>query len=105
MKPIESAYLPNIGYIVDDNAAMFLCTTNSKICFVEFFISSPKTTKEQRKKYTEVLLNQLTEDAKELNYKKMVNYIDNPSVINNFKIFGFNEYLPKNKITCLVRDI
>ena len=72
-------------------ASGFLYKTNSAICWLEYIVTNPKTTSEERdlgiKKVIEVLSNM----AKELGYKAIFSSIKNENLINKYKNSGFIE--------------
>lgn len=105
LEPIPKASIPNIGYVAENKAAAFLCVTDSSFCFIEFLIASPETTKEERKKYTHELNLRLFKDAKSLGFNKIINYMENKSVINNLKEIGFEQKGQDKTIICLVKDL
>lgn len=105
LPPIPKESIPVIGYIAEEKAAAFLCVTDSSFCFIEFLIASPETTKEERKQYVHELNLKLFKDAKALGFNKIINYMENTSVINSLKEIGFEEKCQDKKIVCLVKEL
>ncbi|NBO22950.1 hypothetical protein EBU94_06400 [bacterium] len=77
--------LPKIGYIVNNEVAGFIYSTDSSICMIEWIISDPKSNKDSRRKSLSFLLNFLCEKAKEMNYKMCFTYTKNLGLINNLE--------------------
>lgn len=81
--------LPKIGYIINDNVAGFLYSTDSTMAIMEWFISNPNSTKEERNENLNILINFLSEIAKDLGFKTCFTYTVNKGLINKLENNGF----------------
>jgi len=84
------------GLIVYDNdtpvCAGFLYVTNSKVCWVDWIISSKKyTDREKRKQALTLLVGALTDMCKRTGSKYCYALIKHPSLINTYKELGYSQ--------------
>lgn len=90
--PVPSAsVLPKNGYIISDKIAMFICQTDSKFAILEFYVSDPDTSKAQRKSLTDLLLQYVEQECKNLGYVHIYNFLEHPGSCsslerNNYKL-------------------
>lgn len=89
--PPEQNMLPEVGYIVDDVCAGFLYKTDSKIAWLEFIISNPKSEKEQRDQALDLLIEQLYNRAKELGFQAIFTSASHQGLIERYKAHSFKE--------------
>ena len=72
-------------------ASGFLYKTNSAICWLEYIVTNPKTTSEERNLGIKTVIEQLSIKAKELGYEAIFSSIKNENLINKYKELGFIE--------------
>jgi hypothetical protein len=97
--PVAKESLPDNGtggFMIECNGvnicAGFLYTTNSNLCKIEWIISNYEVRDKQiRKKSLEILINALTNKAKELGFKIAFTYLVNKKLKEKFKECGFIE--------------
>jgi len=96
-QPIPKDFLPQNGeggiMVMDEDipvVAGFLFTTNSKIAWLEFIISNKNyTIKEKRKESIFVLINTLTDIAKNSGFKYVYTILKNESLIKAYEEVGY----------------
>lgn len=64
LKAPEKAFLPNMGYIVDGVAAGFLYFTDSKIAIIDNFISNKQSSRQDRDKALDEIVEALLASAR-----------------------------------------
>lgn len=64
LKTPDPMFLPNTGYMVDDVAAGFLYFTDSKIAIIDNFIANKQSSKEERDKALDGIVEALLASAK-----------------------------------------
>lgn len=89
--PPRPEFLPENGYIISEKMALFICKTDSKFALLEFFISDPNSSKEQRKVLTDILVEFVTEECKRLGFSCIYNFLEHKGSCaglerNNFKL-------------------
>ena len=82
--------LPDIGLIVENTAAIFLYYTNSKVCFVEGFISNKDLDKQTRGEALDGLAAASIKQAKEAGFKYSIAYTSQSAVRERSKKFGYS---------------
>ncbi|MCB0801738.1 MAG: hypothetical protein KDB74_01455 [Flavobacteriales bacterium] len=85
----QSEYLSDIGYMVEGIAAAFLYTTNSKVCWIESYISNPDTNKNERKHALDFITEAIIQHAKELQFEAMICFIDGKATYERCINYGF----------------
>jgi hypothetical protein len=88
-------YSSNKGWIVENVVCAFFYETNSTECYLEYCVSNPNTTSEQRHEGMKMIINVAEKYAKENNYRRIFVIADKKSVIdtmvkNNFRIVKEN---------------
>ena len=73
-----------------DLACGFMYTTNSSIVWIEFIVTNPKTTSEERNKAILSVLDELSFSAKESGYSIAFSSIKNENLINKYIENGFS---------------
>lgn len=73
-----------------DLASGFLYETNSGIAWIEFIVTNPKTTSEERNKAILKLLEELSNSAKELGFLTIFSSVKNENLINKYIENGFS---------------
>lgn len=73
-----------------DLASGFLYETNSGIAWIEFIVTNPKTTSEERNKAILKLLEELSNSANELGFLTIFSSIKNENLINKYIENGFS---------------
>lgn len=94
-------HYPETGFIVEGVCAGFLYKTDSSICFIDGYISNPKSDKKERKKALDLITRALLWSAKE-NFSTCVVYTQNPSIRNRFLD---NDFKPKGNHLMLVKEL
>ena len=74
-----------------DIACGFLYKTNSALCWLEYIVTNPNTTSEERNLGIKTVIEQLSIKAKELGYEAIFSSIKNENLINKYKELGFIE--------------
>jgi hypothetical protein len=74
-----------------DIACGFLYETNSNICWVEYIVTNPDTTSEEREEGILSVLEGLSLSAKDLGYSILFSTLKNENLINKYKKNGFIE--------------
>jgi len=69
MPLLDSIFLPEIGYVIDDVAVCFLYKTDSAICFFENLIISPRVRKAERTKVFNLMATTLIDRAIQEGFK------------------------------------
>lgn len=87
--PAESS-LPTVGYIVPGTAAGFLTTTDSDICFLDGYISNPKSDHVERDYALDEITDQLLAVASEMGFKNVLVLTRNPSIEERARYWGFS---------------
>ncbi len=88
---IPLVMLPQTGYIIDNVCAGFLYQTDSNIAWLEFIISNPDITKENRSKALDILIDKLSETARGLGFTTIFTSSNHPSLINKYENNGFTK--------------
>lgn len=84
--------LPNLGFMYNEILALFVINTDVDFCVLEYLISDPKSSKEDRDKGLKQLLNDdIPKVIKTLGYTKVFAFLENKSSINHLKKNGFFE--------------
>lgn len=92
--------LPITGYIVENVAAGFMYFTDSKLCFIEHFISNPDVPRETRDKALDTVVENLLLAA---TGKTVVSFSYIPAIIERSKRFGFKVH--EHKYTMISKEI
>lgn len=74
-------FFPKTGLIVDGIAAIFLYSTDSKVCFLENMISNREADKEQKDIALDLLLESAFKKAKDLGFRVVYASTNNTKVI------------------------
>lgn len=74
-----------------DLAAGFLYETNSAMCWIEYIVTNPKTSSEEREEAILKVLEELSSSARELGYLAIFSSLKNENLINKYKKIGFIE--------------
>jgi len=74
-----------------DIACGFLYETNSNMCWVEYIVTNPKTSSEEREEAILSVLEQLSLSAKHLGYSILFSSLKSDSLIDKYKKNGFIE--------------
>jgi hypothetical protein len=78
-----------IGWVVDDTAAGFLYLTNSKVAYLDCFVSNPNAPKEQRHNAFEEIVSTLLRDADRCGVKLIVCQTKHKAIERLTEKFGF----------------
>jgi hypothetical protein len=80
-----------VSYNGKDIAAGFLYETNSSMCWIEYIVTNPKTSSEEREEAILRVLEELSSSARELGYSIVFSSLKNESLIGKYKKSGFIE--------------
>lgn len=80
MFPLNEHMFPDVGFIVENVGAGFLYQTDSSLCFMDGYISSPATTRDERAAAFEKISQALIRTAKDHGFKEILAYTKNPGV-------------------------
>lgn len=90
MDPPSIDFLPENGYIISNKMALFICKTDSKFAILEFYISDPNSSKEERKVLSDLILNYTLDECKKMGYKYVHNFLEHPGSSGTLERNGFN---------------
>ena len=100
---IPLTFLPTTGIIVDDCAAGFIYSTDSKICWLEFIVVDPKSDKTYRREALNTLMNEAAKIAKEMGHSAIFTSASHEGLIERYKNNGFK--VTDKNMTNLMRII
>jgi len=86
---LPEQYLPKTGYVISNICAGWLYRTDSKIAWIEWIISNPKSNKLERAIGIKLLVKTLLDKAKELGFDVVFSSIKHPNLMAQFKSQGF----------------
>jgi len=95
--------MPETGLIVPNICAIFLYETNSKVCFIDGFISNKEVSDEKRDKCLDLVVSSLLHLAKEKGFKYIKADSRYQSVIDRGIKFGF--YLSPHKYQAIYKEL
>lgn len=95
-------FLPPLGFIVPNVAAGFLCRTDSKVAFLDCYISNPESFEETRDEALDSITEHLLRAAFHSGFKKVIALTNVPAIVNRAQRFGFSN---KMEFTFLVREV
>ena len=98
MPIVPMDHLSTHGRVVDNIAAGFLIATDTPLAILDFFITNPESSKEDRDKALDELTQTLIKDAKVLGYDVLMASSKISAVVerakkNGFKSIGVHESL------------
>ena len=82
-------FLPKVGIIIDDCAAGFLYSTDSKICWLEFIVVDPRSDKAKRRAALDTLISSASEIAKEMGHSVIFTSASHEGLISRYINDGF----------------
>lgn len=82
-------FLSDVGFIIDGKCACFVYSTNSKVCFLECFISNNEINKIERKEALNCLINESIQYCKDNKFKYICTNIETESLKDHLKEFKF----------------
>lgn len=85
----EMASLPKHGFIDDNHAAGFLVSTDTNICYLDFFISNPDLSKDSRDPILDKIVVELMILADQLGFKYIKFETNNLSIAERGLEKGF----------------
>jgi len=100
---IPFEFLPKIGIIVDDCVAGFIYSTDSKICWLEFIISDPKSENYKRQVALNILIEEACKTSSALGFKAIFTSVSHKRLIQKYQNNGFE--ITDNNMTNLMRII
>lgn len=89
MVSLNPKFLSSIGYIVEDIAAAWLYTTNSKFAIIAWPISNKDKSKEDKDKALDLIFNKCENIAKRLGYDISVNFTNHQELFDRFEKRGY----------------
>lgn len=99
--PIEA--LPKLGFIVPGVCAGWLYETDSTLCWLEWVVSNPLTSKEERSVALDEVISSLLSRAKELGFKQVFTTVVHPKLVDRYKNHGF--VVTDQAMTNLIRSL
>lgn len=81
--------LPRVGLVVDDICAGFLYQTDSKIAWLEFIVSNPKSDKYKREEALDLLISSCINQAKDMGFKAIFTSVKHPKLKERYVQHGF----------------
>lgn len=75
-------YLPKNGYIIEDKMAVFICSTDTIFCVLEYYICDPETAKEERTLLSDTLLDYVISEVKSMGYFRIFNFVGHKGSID-----------------------
>lgn len=88
-EPPAECMLPVYGLICNEIAAGFMYSTDSKLFWVEWFISDPDSDPEQRNRAVDIVVDKLCDYAKISGAKAVFSSTNKPSFENRLLKHGF----------------
>lgn len=89
MRPLSYHMFPDVGYIVPGIGAGFLYQTDSSLCFIDGYISSPVSTREERREAFDLITNAIIRTAKDHGFQQILAYTRNHGVKERCERFHF----------------
>lgn len=89
MNWLHEHLFPDVGYIVPGIGAGFIYQTDSSLCFIEGYISNPKSTKEERKEAFDAITISLIHAAKDHGFQTMLAYTHHEEIAKRCERFQF----------------
>lgn len=103
LSPHSIELLPGTGLIIENVCALFLYRTNSLLCLVEGFISNREAEDTVRAQGLDLISSKMDEWIKELGFKQIMTFSNNPKVIERAKSMNFD--VSKEQYNVLYRRI
>lgn len=88
-QPIPLNFLPKIGIIVNEQAAGFIYSTDSKICLLEWIVVDPCAEKLARREALDFLFFQSEVIAKELGFQAIFSSVSHQGLLDRYKKHNF----------------
>lgn len=95
LKPSILDMLPSYGLIIEDICAVFLYETNSKVCFMDYFISNKDKPKQLTDSGLDLISHVLFQQARQKGYKYIVGNTKHKAVADRSLRHGFTVSEPK----------
>jgi hypothetical protein len=102
MMPLSEHLYPDIGFIVENIGAGFLYQTDSALCFIDGYISSPSSDKEERRVAFDKITTAIVRTAKDHGFRSILAYTKNQGVKGMCDRFNFQF---KGEYTLYVKEI
>lgn len=96
---ISNLVLSRTGYIAPGVACGFLYATDSRICFLDFYISNPLAAREARHEALDEITRCLIETAKSRGYLIIMGASSHKTIQERCVRFGFNPQGPQELYT------
>lgn len=96
MKVFHPAILPSTGFIIDNNAVVFLYKTDSDLCYLENLITNPSSDSAARDKAINLIIEAAFNEANRLGFKFVMSVTDVPAVIA--RALSLNAHIETNKV-------
>lgn len=103
---ISRDLLPETGIIVESDrpiVAGWVYKTDSKMGWLEWIISNPETTKEERSQALDELLQVALSEARDLGLTVLFGALSHAGLIDRYKKHGFSE--TDTNVTLLIRNL
>ncbi len=86
----DVSLLPPTGFLADGIVAGFIFLTNSRVGFIDSFVSDPRATKEARGAAIEEIMGAIVKDAREMGLHALAGSICIPSLAAHVERCGFS---------------
>lgn len=80
---------PDLCYAVPGKAAVWLFTSNSGMCWVEYLVGNPLISKEEKHEAISHLLSYVAEEAKKLGAKQLITSTPHPGAARAYLEAGY----------------
>ncbi len=87
--PVSTEGLPPTGFIVDDVGAGFMYKTDAKLGILEFWVSNPKATSDERHRAFTAVGNELLKDAIKSGIARIWCLSSQPDIVERAKEWEF----------------
>lgn len=91
LKKIQKDLVPEYGLIEDGVGCGFLYLTDSSICHVDGYVTNPSASQEKRAKALYEMTEMLSYMARELGFKKLVAFTQDPNIMERALMHGFKD--------------
>lgn len=99
----EAHVLPKTGFIIKDTAVGFLYKTDSSFCLMEWLVTNPLKSSEERDKALNQVIEALVQNAKDSGFKLIFSSLSDQGLVKRYTNSGF--IVTDNNMTNLIRGI
>lgn len=98
-------YISDVGLVVGGIAVAFLVTTNSKACYLDYCLTDPDSSKEERDSALIILIQELKKLAEEFGYSKVLALANLDSMRGRLEKMGFFPHQEYELYICSIGGI